>query len=75
MGPEPMEGRAAEPELDKLMNELLTAQIMLGDSIQSTSQFLRFALGLANENLVLIRTQLEKIRELASAIENLDRAS
>lgn len=75
MGPEPRDGHCSAPELEKLMHELLTAQLMLGDSIQSTSQFLRFALGLANENLVLIRTQLEKIKELASAIENLDRAS
>lgn len=67
-----MGGLPPEYELEGLMHEMLKTQLELGKSISGTSQFLRFVLNLANENLVVIRTQLEEIQKLAAAIEECD---
>lgn len=62
-------------ELETMLKDLLNAQIALGESISSTSQLLRFVLNVANENLGVIRTQLETIRDLATEIDKWDCAS
>lgn len=59
----------SEVELEAMLQELLKAQLALGKNITETSQFLRFVLTLANENLGVIHTQLERIRDLAGAID------
>lgn len=58
-----------KPKLEALMLEMLAEQHQLDLNVASTSQFLKFVLSLANENLGVIRTQLEKIRDLAIAID------
>lgn len=64
-----------EIELEAMLQELLEAQLALDKSISTTSQFLRFVLNLANENLSVIRTQLETVRDLATQIGEWERAS
>lgn len=66
---QPNNGVPPELELEVLMQEMLKAQLALGENITTTSHFLRFVLSLANENLGVIRAQLEEIRDLADAIE------
>lgn len=70
--PGPESHKPPELELELLLQQMLKEQIELGENISSTSQFLKFVLGLANENLTVIKTQLERIRELASAIDDCD---
>lgn len=64
-----------EMELEAMLQELLQTQLALDKNISSTSQFLRFVLSLANENLGVIRTQLETIRDLAMEIDEWGQAS
>lgn len=68
--PTPETNLPTDPAQEEKMLELLHAQLALGDSIASTSQFLRFVLSLANENLSAIRTQLETIRDLAVELDS-----
>lgn len=71
-----MENRdSPESNLEAMIQELVQAQLALGKSVSSTSQFLHFVLLLANENLGVIRSQLETIRNLATEIDKMDRAS
>lgn len=72
---EPKDGGTPDPQLEALVHEMLRAQLELGENITATSQFLRFMLSLASENLGAMRTQLENIRDLADAIDDCDRAS
>lgn len=70
MDPQTPENKALpELETEAVVQELLKTQLELGKSISSTSQFLRFVLTLANENLSVIRSQLETIRDLATEID------
>lgn len=73
--PTPENKASPESELEAMVQELAQAQLALGKSLSSTSQFLRFVLSLATENLGVIRTQLETIRDLAMEIDECDRAS
>lgn len=76
MDPQTPENKALpELETEAVVQELLRTQLELGQSISSTSQFLRFVLTLANENLGVIRAQLEAIRDLASEIDDREQAS
>ena len=64
------ENRASpDRELETMLQDLLNAQVALSNSISSTSQFLRFVLNLANENLGVIRSQFETIQDLAAEIK------
>lgn len=62
-------------KMEAMFEELLEAQLALETSVSTTSQFLRFVLNVANENLSVIRTQLETIRDLAERINERDCAS
>ncbi|MDL2253460.1 hypothetical protein LJC49_05220 [Ruminococcaceae bacterium OttesenSCG-928-I18] len=64
----------SEQEMDVLLQEMLKTQLALGENVTATSQFLRFSLSLANKNLETIRSQLEKVQELATEIETQDPA-
>lgn len=76
MNPAEHENHAApNTEMEAMLQALLDAQLALGQSLSSTSQFLRFVLNVANENLGVIRTQLESIRDLALRIDEWDCAS
>ncbi|MDL2294640.1 hypothetical protein LJC60_08455 [Ruminococcaceae bacterium OttesenSCG-928-D13] len=74
---EPLVDNNAVPnvEMDAKLCELTETQLSLIKSISSTSQFLRFALTMANENLGTIRSQLETIRDLAMEIDEQEHAS
>lgn len=65
---------ALTPELEAAV-QLLQAQLLLGKSLASTSQYLKFVLAIANENLAVIRAQLETIRDLAMEVDKRDRPS
>ena len=62
-----------EPPCEEAAQKLAKAQLALGDSLSSTSQFLRFALNIARENLDIIRTQLEIIRDLSTDVGQQER--
>ncbi|MDL2219839.1 hypothetical protein LJC04_05885 [Ruminococcaceae bacterium OttesenSCG-928-O06] len=74
MNPQPPENKAS-PELDAMRQELMKTQLALGKNLSTTSQFLRFALALANENLGVIRSQLETLKDLAMEIDEWGQAS
>lgn len=67
--PIPKNNASPDLELEAMLQDLLKAQHALSHSVSSTSQFLRFVLNLANENLEVIRTQFETIQHLAAEIE------
>lgn len=58
--------------MEAMLQQLVDAQLTLGKSLSTTSQFLRFVLTVANENMEVIRTQLETLKGLASQIEQQD---
>lgn len=73
--PTPENKAASELKLEAMLQDLLKAQQALGSSVSSTAQFLRFVLSLANENLEVIRSQLETIRDLSLEIDKWEQAS
>lgn len=69
----PTENRASlEPDTEAMMQKMLETQLSLEKNITTTAQFLKFVLALANENLGVIRAQLETIRDLALEIDKRD---
>lgn len=73
--PTPENQALPESEMETMLKQLLDTQLALGQSLSSTSQFLRFALDTANTNLEVIHSQLETIRNLATAIDEISQAS
>lgn len=51
------------------MRKMLEEQVALGEHVVNTAQFLRFALNISTQNLMVIRQQLERIRDLNLQME------
>lgn len=64
-----------QPNMEAMIQDLLSAQLTLDNNVSSTSQLLRFVLATVNQNLKVIRSQLEAIQDLALKIDELDRTS
>lgn len=71
----PEKERFSKNEREAKLQKLHETQLALGKNIASTSQLLRFALSLSNGNMGIVRTQLETIRDIAKAIDEMNRPS